>query len=66
MSSQWILADIEGTRKLKSEELFASASGGSAPLWLDSEFVGRVPVVGTTELYEDALVRISKEPRNAL
>ncbi|NLZ66068.1 MAG: ATP-dependent Clp protease ATP-binding subunit ClpX [Clostridiaceae bacterium] len=61
-------ADIEGTRKLKSEELFAHLLPEDLLHYgLIPEFVGRVPVVvALTELDEDALVRILKEPRNAL
>lgn len=61
-------ADIEGTRNLKSEELFEHLLPEDLLHYgLIPEFVGRVPVVvALTELDEDALIRILKEPRNAL
>jgi len=61
-------ADIEGTRNLKSEELFEHLLPEDLLHYgLIPEFVGRVPVVvALTELDEEALVRILKEPRNAL
>ncbi|MGI6616738.1 MAG: ATP-dependent Clp protease ATP-binding subunit ClpX [Saccharofermentanales bacterium] len=61
-------ADIEGTRNLKSEELFEHLLPEDLLHYgLIPEFVGRVPVVvALAELDEDALIRILKEPRNAL
>lgn len=61
-------AEIEGTAKMDSKELFSHLLPEDLlKFGLIPEFIGRVPVVVALEaLDEQALVRILQEPKNAL
>ncbi len=61
-------AEIEGTNKMDSKELFSHLLPEDLlKFGLIPEFIGRVPVVvALEELDQEALVRILREPKNAL